>query len=350
MRTTPAEDDCREPDGQRGPQLSREVDEKGTPRQPDVRGGDRDAASPVVFQVNDHTLAFYSGRDLTGPSPVRDIPGNVPYGASSPDTNWVEFGSWNLGICNYVIFRADTAIVYDTGNLAATAKSIRHHLESIGVTQFIVVLSHWHLDHIVGNAVFSDSPIVSLKETRETLIRFRAEIEEGRLWGPPSFAVVLPNVTFENRFEIHLEDLHVQFMNVNVHSSDGNIMYVETDKTLFAGDTLEDTVTVIGQPASIAIQIEELNRLRELRSERILPNHGNPNVISQGGYGNGLIAAVEEYDRNLLAKVHEETFLDLPIEEFIPHALASGVVSVIEPYRVVHSRNLRIVQEHWRAR
>jgi glyoxylase-like metal-dependent hydrolase (beta-lactamase superfamily II) len=262
----------------------------------------------------------------------------------------VDFGSWGLGICNYVVYKDDTAIVYDTGNLSQTAQWIRSYLAKKGVQHFIVVLSHWHLDHIVGNPLYSDSTIISLKATREALVKNKAAIEAGKQWGPPAVEVVLPDVTFEDRFEIHLGNLKVQFFNFNIHSRDGNLMYIPADKALFAGDTLEDTVTVIGQPEGIPTHITELKRLRAMNIKQIFPNHGNPDVIKQGGYTKTLIDTVSEYNVNMLSKVRDPGYLDMPIESFIPKALARGVVSIWEPYRIVHERNLKIVHDYWKSR
>jgi cyclase len=306
--------------------------------------------TPVVFNLNDHTIAFYSGRKLTGLSPVRHIEGNLSDGPVDQKINWVDFGSWSLGICNYVVYKGDTAIVYDTMNLPQTAQWIRNYLAKKGVKHFIVVLSHWHLDHIVGNPLYRDSTIISLEATRATIVKNKAAIEAGKQWGPPAVKVALPDVTFEDRFEIYLGDLWVQFFNFNIHSRDGNLMYIPADKALFAGDTLEDTVTVIGQPEEIPAHIAELARLRAMNIKRIFPNHGNPDVIKKGGYTKTLIDAVREYDLNMLSCVHEPGYLDMPVESFIPKALAKGAVSIWEAYRIVHERNLKIVHRYWKRR
>ena len=50
---------------------------------------------------------------------------------------------------------------------------------------------------------------------------------------------------------------------------------------------MEDTVTYVTEPQKLATHRVELDRLRELGPERILPNHGDPDVIANGGYGPG---------------------------------------------------------------
>ena len=66
------------------------------------------------------------------------------------------------------------------------------------------------------------------------------------------------------------------------------------DALLFAGDTMEDTVTYVTEPDELATHVAELERLRALGPRLILPNHGDPDVIAAGGYGPGLIDATQD--------------------------------------------------------
>ena len=45
--------------------------------------------------------------------------------------------------------------------------------------------------------------------------------------------------------------------------------------------------------------LADLDRLRELEPERILPAHGDPDVIAAGGYPTDLIRATQQYIRVL---------------------------------------------------
>lgn len=295
---------------------------------------------PAVLRLDDHLTAFYVGRGLTGDSPLAGVP-----------DNWVDGGAWALGAATYAVHAGGRALIYDTGTLPAVGRSMREHLrEAEGVDDFTVVLSHWHLDHVAGNPAFPDSPVLALEETRGALVEHRAAIEAGELWGPPAVEVVLPGITFRDRLTIHLDGLRVEFHNFRIHSRDGNLMYLPGERILFAGDTLEDTVTYVVDPGDIPFHLTELRRLRALEVERIYPNHGNPAVIADGGYGKELIDATIEYDENLLAKLGEASYLDLPLEEFVPEALARAAVTVWEPYRGVHRRNLQVVSAEYGAK
>ena len=97
-----------------------------------------------VFTINDHLLAFYDGRP---PAPLR------PQEAA----NWADFGALDVGVATYVIHRGDQALVYDSFPYVEEAKFVRDYLTKAGIKHFVLVNSHWHLDHVGGNAVYADS-------------------------------------------------------------------------------------------------------------------------------------------------------------------------------------------------
>ena len=296
--------------------------------------------APVVIDINDHVVGFYVGRGLTEASPVAGIEGN-----------WVDRAAWNLGTINYAVYRGCRALVYGTSPLPGLGQWERDYLaETKGVTHFTVVLSHWQLDHIAGNPSYTDSTIVSLDLTYDYMREHKQAIEAGTLWGPPAMEVVLPNVIFKDGLVVYLDDLRVEFQNFNIHSRDGNVMVIPSDKTLYAGDALEDTVTLVLDPADIPSHIAELDRLATLDVETIYPNHGDRDVIAGGGYDRAFIGATREYDVNLLTKVRDSGYLALPLEDFIPDALANGAVSIFESYRDVHTNNLKLVHDYWNSK
>ncbi len=106
-----------------------------------------------VIEINDHILAFYAGREWTR------IDG---------EPNWLDDGAMKLGIAAYAIYQEDKAVIYDTFADIRQAVWMRNYLETRGIKQFTVVLSHWHPDHIAGNAVFQDSQII-----KENLIKIK---------------------------------------------------------------------------------------------------------------------------------------------------------------------------------
>lgn len=297
-------------------------------------------AAPRVIQINDHVLGFYFGRGLTGQSGYESVVGN-----------WVNGGAWDLGIANYVVYQDDTALVFDTSTLPECGFWIRDYLESeLGIKDFIVVLSHWHLDHIAGLTAFRESPVYALDSTDVYLRKNCEAIEAGTMWGPPGIPVILPTKTFPETLDVLIGNIAVQLRHYNIHSRDGLAMLIPSDRTLYSGDMLEDTVSYIVEPGDMPEHLNALASMQEVSIDRIYPSHGNPARILKGGYTKALIDAVIEYNRNMLKYVHAPDYLNMPIESMIPDALAAETVSIWSAYRTVHHDNLKRVFEYWRNR
>ena len=254
----------------------------------------------------------------------------------SQGPNWLDDGAYALGIASYAVADGDEALVYDTHISLDHAQAIRAHLEGLGFTAIRVVLSHWHDDHIAGNGVFADCKIIALRRTAELLAANREKIESG---DPPIAPLVMPNQLFEGRLDLTVGARRVELHHFDIHSADGNILWLPDIRILFAGDTLEDTITYVSEAEHIAAHIVELERMRSWPIHRILPNHGAPDRIAAGGYEMSLIGANKRYLERLAKASSEERLTD-----FIADDIASGAVTYFEPYEAVHQENIAAVK------
>ena len=290
-------------------------------------------SSIEVSRLNPYLLFFFDGRDAA---------------SASAGDNWVADAAMKLGVGTYAIHRGDEAIVYDTFPSVAQARWVRAYLEDMGIRRFTVVLSHWHLDHIAGNAVYQDSEIIASARTSEILHARQGEIAAGQVWGPPAIdPVVLPTSTFEDRRTLRVGDLEVALLQVNIHSKDSTMLYLPRDRIALVGDTLEDPLTYMVEVGELANHLAGLEQMKEMDIERIYPNHGDPAVIAAGGYDKTLIDATMDYIGKMLARVHDPGYLDSAMEDYIGDSLARGWVHAFEPYRQVHQMNLKLVHEHY---
>jgi cyclase len=258
--------------------------------------------------------------------------------------NWVDDGALSLGIASYAIVDGDQALVYDTHISVGHAAFVRKTLAEAGVKNFTVVLSHWHLDHVAGTAAFADCKIISNKRTLEHLTQRKSAIESGTSSGPPAIKpLILPTETFEGRAQLQVGNLIIDLIEANIHSDDATILWLPSERILFAGDTLEDTVTYVGEPENFDIHLEDLDRLWELKPERILPNHGDPEIIALGGYEKTFIRANQQYIRMLKRCVAEPELRTKPLREIISAPLEAGWVNLFEPYEAIHRQNIDVV-------
>jgi cyclase len=280
-----------------------------------------------VFKLSDELYGFYDGR----------IPG---FRAYSDEPNWVD-SDIGAGLCSYAIVSGKDALVYDTHVSLEHARIIRMTIEELGARNIRVALSHSHLDHIAGNAVFADCEIFGHRLTNEVLLKHRQEIEEGHCDGPPAIKPLIPpNILIDADTTLKVGDVTAQLCPANIHSADGVVLYLPQSKTLLAGDTLEDTVTVVSEPENLVTHIKELDRMWEWDIDRIFPNHGNPDVIAAGGYGKALIRATQQYLRILLRCAKEPELREKPLTELIAGPLQAGWVHYFEAYENYHRRNL----------
>jgi cyclase len=283
-----------------------------------------------ILRPADGVLAFYDGR--------------VEGYRVAEELNWIDDGALGLGIASYAIVDGDEALVYDTHVTVEHARFVREALEAGGVTRFVVVLSHKHLDHIAGTEAFADCEVVATRLTAEALAAQKDAIEAGTLAGPPGIdPLVLPTRTFEERTTLGVGRRHVELIHVDIHSDDAAVLWLPAERILFAGDTLEDTVTYVSEPDGHDHHLAGLEELAALDPDRILPNHGDPDVIASGGYPKGLIHATRDYLHALRRCAVEPELRETPLRELVADSLRAGWITYFEPYEEVHRENLRAV-------
>ena len=267
--------------------------------------------------------AFYDGRD------------GERFGAGP---NWVDDGALSLGVASYAIVSGAAALVYDTHVSVDHARRIRSMLENDGVRELTVVLSHGHLDHVAGTEAFADCEVIACERTAELLSEQRTAIESASLEGPPAIdPLVLPTTTFRERRSLDIGRVRLELLHTEIHSDDAVVVWWPQERLLLCGDTLEDTVTYVDEPARLTVHRQNLELLRELAPSRILPNHGDPDVIASGGYTDGLIDATQRYIDLLLDGA------PLSLREVVD-MIGSDDLHYFEPYERVHRQNVELVR------
>ena len=304
----------------------------------EVGFADATAMNMRVFEINDHLLGFYDGRPAEAATPAGK-------------QNWADFGAMNVGVATYVIHRGDRALVYDTYPSTQQARWVRDYLVKIGIRHFTLVNSHWHLDHVGGNAIYADVDRISTAKTFQQLAAKKSAIEAGAEWGPPAInPLILPNIIISADTGYFVGDIKVELRPVNIHSEDGLVVYLPNDRILLAGDTLEDTLTFIAEPEQIPAQIESLRQMKRWSIDRIFPNHGNPAVIANGGYRTTLIDATVDYLHRMVAHAHDPDYLKGTMENYVHDSVSKGWVTPWWAYREAHQDNLNLVAKAYKDR
>jgi len=218
-----------------------------------------------------------------------------------------------------IVDLGDATLVFDTlltpraaEDLAAAA------LERTGRRPAMAANSHWHLDHMLGNSVFSTLPIYATRRTREILLEKRvelegdltperlaqdvAEIERLLAAGDPSVSPELldlnrallaeaatlrltpPTRVFEQRFQIPSKRRVEMVSWGSGHTESDSVLFLPDDGILYAGDLVLAGVhpsTGSGNPEH---WLEVLDEIERLHPERIVPGHGpvsGPDVVEE---------------------------------------------------------------------
>jgi glyoxylase-like metal-dependent hydrolase (beta-lactamase superfamily II) len=296
------------------------------PARPNVAGATR----MRVLRPAPGILAFYDGR--------------VEGYRFSPRPNWIDEGALSLGTASFAVVEGEEALVYDTHTAPEHGRQVRAALEAEGVRSFTVTLSHWHLDHVAGNTAFRDCEILATARTAELLSQHQEAIEAGEHEGPPGICpLVLPTRTFEGRTELRVGERALEAIQVDIHSDDAAVLWDPEARLLLAGDTVEDTVTYVEEPGNFEAHLRDLDRLLDLDPAAILPSHGDPAVIGEGGYESGLITATQDYIRLLQRMPAEPDLRELPLGDLLGPQLEAGDLRYFEPYERVHRENVKTV-------
>lgn len=252
-----------------------------------------------------------------------------------------------LGGGSYAIHKGKSAIVIDTMNSPGQAEWVKNYLHSKhSISKFTVIVSHWHLDHIAGNCLYRDRTIVGHTYTRKKILDNKNAIEAGTLWNCPGFPAVTPNITFEERLDLWLDDLKVELHEFTIHEP-GHIAVILPDKRIMlAGDMLEDPIWIFNlEFAAPEIQLAEFERMMEMDIDKIFPVHSNLEVVKAGGYDKKLINNNAQYLSRMIVDADSPDFNLKAAKEYINDALAAGELTWWEPYAEIHAENRTIIKK-----
>lgn len=155
---------------------------------------------------------------------------------------------------------------------AITDKPIRYAVDT-----------HYHLDHAFGNAVFAGTgaTVVAHEKCREEMKdKAGAVLTNANDYGLTAedmagTTIALPTITFSRKMSLELDGVEVQLLYIEPSHSQGSIMvYLPSEKTVFAGDVLfTDYYPYMGE-ADITGWVTTLDFLAGLDADAIIPGHG----------------------------------------------------------------------------
>ena len=139
----------------------------------------------------------------------------------------------------------DGVVVIDTLMTATLANALLGEVRAVTSAPLLhIVNTHWHGDHVFGNAVLPAAPIIAHDTCRDDLLSewdsHRAFLRElyPAAWPEISeLPATPPNVTFDSRLTVHLAGraAHVRHFG-RAHTRGDIVVHLPDDGVVFAGD------------------------------------------------------------------------------------------------------------------
>ena len=146
----------------------------------------------------------------------------------------------------------------------------------------LVLITHHHVDHILGTYRFMPARIVCHRACRAEIAAGRDSVV--RNWGikRPHFAndldnirVVVPDLTFEDRISVHLGDRELVFYHPGpAHTYGDAAALLAGERILFTGDLFFNRVCPAAHQGTLKGWANAVREMLELEVDTIVPGHG----------------------------------------------------------------------------
>jgi glyoxylase-like metal-dependent hydrolase (beta-lactamase superfamily II) len=149
-----------------------------------------------------------------------------------------------------------------------------------------VVLSHYHAVRVLGASAYFEhgaSDIIASQGTYDLIVErgeadMKSEIERfPRLFDAVDSipGLTWPTIVFEKELTLHLGSLEVKLMHIGPgHTKGDTIAWIPSQKICFSGDLVEYKAGVYTGDAQLAEWPSTLDKLREFKSEKLVPGRG----------------------------------------------------------------------------
>lgn len=188
------------------------------------------------------------------------------------------------GVCNRgIISQGGSVLVVDSGIAATEATPLRAAAQEYRKEGALYLFNtHPHGDHVYGNQVFTDCPIIAHEGVRNDLVSNGEQTLANWKQNPRMAAFVSdvtitpPTITFQDKMTLYIGDIEVQLLYLGIaHSPSDSVAWLPQSRTLFTGDLLFNAIVPALPPGgNSAHWIDALEQLEQLGAEYAIPGHG----------------------------------------------------------------------------
>jgi glyoxylase-like metal-dependent hydrolase (beta-lactamase superfamily II) len=233
---------------------------------------------------------------------------------------------------NLVCIALENELVFvDAGLHTGFAAGFRRAMEErFGLKASTLMMTHAHIDHLLGIGAFSDCEVVAAEAGRMRFERFlAAEYTEEVIQGVervfPHFResvelaeLSMPTTWVKDRMVLGGGD--VVFQLVGGHSSCSSSIHVIPERVMMAGDLMQvDRAPYFGEPdTDIGSWVEALKTWEDMDVGALIPGHG-------GAVDRSYVARVRAFFEEMLGALRSLKEEGVPLDEVAHHTrLPSG--------------------------
>jgi len=163
----------------------------------------------------------------------------------------------------------DSVVVVDTSLFVEKARKVKELLDDFFKKPIeMVVNTHYHPDHTLGNVAFEGSKIVASELTKSFMEAFD-EHYLSKL--PPIEKIVVANFVFDEEYE----DKNLFIKRLGGHTPDSSIVFFKQEKLLIAGDLIFNGFHAeIVADSDLDEWLSALKFVESMKPAWIVPGHG----------------------------------------------------------------------------
>lgn len=185
-------------------------------------------------------------------------------------------GGWCLNNAGLIADGGD-AVLVDTVATRARAAHLRAEVLRVAPAgPRYVVNTHFHGDHVFGNADFAPAAVVAHHRTGSDMVE--AGLGLTRLWPDVEWGDIRltpPDVTFTDRLTLPAGRLTAELIHVGpAHTASDVVVWVPQRRVLFTGDVAWSGVTPYVLMGSVDGSLRALELMRQLRPVVVVAGHG----------------------------------------------------------------------------
>ena len=146
----------------------------------------------------------------------------------------------------------------------------------------LLINTHHHVDHTMGNALFPEATILSHANARREQERVGTGVLDILRTLIPDLVAETENmplryadVTFDGEMTLHLGDRVLRLVHFGpAHTIGDALVLLPAERLLFTGDVVFDQVTPLGLEGHIGHWIDVCNAVESLDADTLVPGHG----------------------------------------------------------------------------